>query len=214
MIITSPVSGFNLWLMGVKIWKIIVRDKKLLFLPVGHCLNHCMLLLMLSCLKTQKENDTFCRSVHIQCWTDVPPHGVRLWSITVLSFIFPLCKMSEIPVITHCITVSTTQCFFVLYRIGGSIPIVYTYFAEFLQMDKRGEHLSWLCLFWMLGGLYASFSAWGIIPHYGNNSINLQHLYANHHHGDKDHNYHLKIRGQVWKHLFRWRGGKYEWGYE
>ncbi|TSL68182.1 Synaptic vesicle glycoprotein 2B [Bagarius yarrelli] len=51
--------------------------------------------------------------------------------------------------------------------IGGSTPIVYTYFAEFLQMDKRGEHLSWLCLFWMLGGLYASFSAWGIIPHYG-----------------------------------------------
>ncbi|MCI4383285.1 hypothetical protein PGIGA_G00024620 [Pangasianodon gigas] len=50
---------------------------------------------------------------------------------------------------------------------GGSIPIVYTYFAEFLQMDKRGEHLSWLCLFWMLGGLYASFSAWGIIHHYG-----------------------------------------------
>ncbi|XP_053369715.1 synaptic vesicle glycoprotein 2Ba [Clarias gariepinus] len=51
--------------------------------------------------------------------------------------------------------------------IGASIPIVYTYFAEFLHMDKRGEHLSWLCLFWMLGGLYASFSAWGIIPHYG-----------------------------------------------
>lgn len=52
--------------------------------------------------------------------------------------------------------------------IGGSIPIVYTYFTEFLQMDKRGEHLSWLCMFWMLGGLYASFTAWGIIPHYGN----------------------------------------------
>ncbi|XP_016307800.1 synaptic vesicle glycoprotein 2B-like [Sinocyclocheilus anshuiensis] len=50
--------------------------------------------------------------------------------------------------------------------IGGSIPVVYTYYAEFLQMDKRGEHLSWLCLFWMLGGLYASFTAWGIIPHY------------------------------------------------
>lgn len=53
-------------------------------------------------------------------------------------------------------------------RIGGSIPIVYTYFTEFLQMDKRGEHLSWLCMFWMFGGLYASFTAWGIIPHYGN----------------------------------------------
>lgn len=58
--------------------------------------------------------------------------------------------------------------FFLRSRIGGAIPIVYTYFTEFLQMDKRGEHLSWLCMFWMLGGLYASFTAWGIIPHYGN----------------------------------------------
>lgn len=51
--------------------------------------------------------------------------------------------------------------------------MVYTYFAEFLQMDKRGEHLSWLCLFWMMGGLYASFTAWGIIPHYGSNNAIL-----------------------------------------
>ncbi|KAG7275832.1 hypothetical protein CRUP_016772 [Coryphaenoides rupestris] len=63
--------------------------------------------------------------------------------------------------------------FFLFFRfcsgfgIGGSIPIVYTYFTEFLQVDKRGEHLSWLCMFWMLGGLYASFMAWTIIPHYG-----------------------------------------------
>uniref|UniRef100_A0A6Q2Z965 Major facilitator superfamily (MFS) profile domain-containing protein n=1 Tax=Esox lucius TaxID=8010 RepID=A0A6Q2Z965_ESOLU len=63
--------------------------------------------------------------------------------------------------------------FFIFFRfcsgfgIGGTIPIVYTYFAEFLQMDKRGEHLSWLCMFWMFGGLYASFTAWGVIPHYG-----------------------------------------------
>ncbi|XP_063045512.1 synaptic vesicle glycoprotein 2Ba [Engraulis encrasicolus] len=51
--------------------------------------------------------------------------------------------------------------------IGGIVPIVYTYYSEFLQMDKRGEHLSWLCMFWMFGGLYASFCAWGVIPHYG-----------------------------------------------
>ncbi|KAL0978007.1 hypothetical protein UPYG_G00164650 [Umbra pygmaea] len=63
--------------------------------------------------------------------------------------------------------------FFLFFRfcsgfgIGGTVPIVYTYFAEFLQMDKRGEHLSWLCMFWMFGGLFASFTAWGIIPHYG-----------------------------------------------
>uniref|UniRef100_A0AAQ5ZZ08 Major facilitator superfamily (MFS) profile domain-containing protein n=1 Tax=Amphiprion ocellaris TaxID=80972 RepID=A0AAQ5ZZ08_AMPOC len=63
--------------------------------------------------------------------------------------------------------------FFLFFRllsgigIGGTVPIVYSYFSEFLQMDKRGEHLSWLCMFWMIGGIYASFTAWGIIPRYG-----------------------------------------------
>ncbi|TMS05987.1 Synaptic vesicle glycoprotein 2B [Larimichthys crocea] len=54
-----------------------------------------------------------------------------------------------------------------IVAIGGTVPIVYAYFSEFLQMDKRGEHLSWLCMFWMIGGIYASFTAWGIIPRYG-----------------------------------------------
>ncbi|XP_005795862.1 synaptic vesicle glycoprotein 2B-like [Xiphophorus maculatus] len=63
--------------------------------------------------------------------------------------------------------------FFLFFRllsgigIGGTVPIVYSYFSEFLQTDKRGEHLSWLCMFWMFGGIYASFTAWGIIPRYG-----------------------------------------------
>ncbi|MGH0168841.1 UNVERIFIED_CONTAM: hypothetical protein FKN15_057255 [Acipenser sinensis] len=62
--------------------------------------------------------------------------------------------------------------FFLFFRlisgfgIGGSIPIVYSYFSEFLCREKRGEHLSWLCMFWMIGGIYASSMAWGIIPHY------------------------------------------------
>uniref|UniRef100_A0A3Q1FA46 Synaptic vesicle glycoprotein 2A n=1 Tax=Acanthochromis polyacanthus TaxID=80966 RepID=A0A3Q1FA46_9TELE len=51
--------------------------------------------------------------------------------------------------------------------IGGSIPIVFSYYSEFLSQEKRGEHLSWLCMFWMIGGIYASAMAWGIIPHYG-----------------------------------------------
>ncbi|RMB90734.1 hypothetical protein DUI87_32999 [Hirundo rustica rustica] len=51
--------------------------------------------------------------------------------------------------------------------IGGSIPIVFSYFSEFLAQEKRGEHLSWLCMFWMIGGIYASAMAWAIIPHYG-----------------------------------------------
>ncbi|CDQ72917.1 unnamed protein product [Oncorhynchus mykiss] len=53
------------------------------------------------------------------------------------------------------------------YRIGGSIPIVFSYYSEFLAQEKRGEHLSWLCMFWMIGGIYASAMAWAIIPHYG-----------------------------------------------
>ncbi|KAG8440680.1 hypothetical protein GDO86_006433 [Hymenochirus boettgeri] len=51
--------------------------------------------------------------------------------------------------------------------IGGSLPIVFAYFSEFLAREKRGEHLSWLCMFWMIGAIYAAAMAWSIIPHYG-----------------------------------------------
>lgn len=63
-------------------------------------------------------------------------------------------------------------------RIGGSIPIVFSYYSEFLAQEKRGEHLSWLCMFWMIGGIYASAMAWAIIPHYGEHghlSLNFMH---------------------------------------
>lgn len=56
-------------------------------------------------------------------------------------------------------------------RIGGSIPIVFSYYSEFLSQEKRGEHLSWLCMFWMIGGIYASAMAWAIIPHYGESPV-------------------------------------------
>lgn len=47
------------------------------------------------------------------------------------------------------------------------MPIVFSHFAEVLSREKRGEHLSWLCMFWMIGEIYASAMAWAIIPHYG-----------------------------------------------
>ncbi|XP_035291525.1 synaptic vesicle glycoprotein 2Ca [Anguilla anguilla] len=53
------------------------------------------------------------------------------------------------------------------FGIGGAVPIVFSFFAETLAREKRGEHLSWLCMFWMIGGIYASAMAWAIIPHYG-----------------------------------------------
>ncbi|XP_060699728.1 synaptic vesicle glycoprotein 2Ca isoform X3 [Hemiscyllium ocellatum] len=57
--------------------------------------------------------------------------------------------------------------FFAGFGIGGAVPVVFSYFAEVLAREKRGEHLSWLCMFWMIGGIYASAMAWAIIPHYG-----------------------------------------------
>eukprot|EP00063_Salmo_salar_P042092 XP_014016927.1 PREDICTED: synaptic vesicle glycoprotein 2C-like isoform X2 [Salmo salar] len=51
--------------------------------------------------------------------------------------------------------------------LGGVVPIVFSFFAEVLSREKRGEHLSWLCMFWMIGEIYASAMAWAIIPHYG-----------------------------------------------
>ncbi|NXW72146.1 SV2C protein, partial [Hirundo rustica] len=53
------------------------------------------------------------------------------------------------------------------FGIGGAMPTVFSYFSEVLAREKRGEHLSWLCMFWMIGGIYASAMAWAIIPHYG-----------------------------------------------
>ncbi|NXB50238.1 SV2C protein, partial [Leucopsar rothschildi] len=53
------------------------------------------------------------------------------------------------------------------FGIGGTMPTVFSYFSEVLAREKRGEHLSWLCMFWMIGGIYASAMAWAIIPHYG-----------------------------------------------
>uniref|UniRef100_A0A8C4ZDP0 Synaptic vesicle glycoprotein 2Ca n=1 Tax=Gadus morhua TaxID=8049 RepID=A0A8C4ZDP0_GADMO len=53
------------------------------------------------------------------------------------------------------------------FGIGGAVPIVFSMFAEVLSREKRGEHLSWLCMFWMIGEIYASAMAWAIIPHYG-----------------------------------------------
>lgn len=70
--------------------------------------------------------------------------------------------------------ISATVLYFVSsIRIGGAVPIVFSYFSEVLAREKRGEHLSWLCMFWMIGGIYASAMAWAIIPHYGKKHIFL-----------------------------------------
>jgi len=50
--------------------------------------------------------------------------------------------------------------------VGGSIPVVWTYFAEFQPYTKRGGALSFLASFWMIGNVSVAALAWAIIPHH------------------------------------------------
>lgn len=85
---------------------------------------------------------------------------------TSVSVTFPLSMCNPDYTDTEEDSYSSHVLFFLL-SIGGSLPIVFAYFSEFLSREKRGEHLSWLCMFWMIGGIFASAMAWSIIPHYG-----------------------------------------------
>ncbi|XP_040580858.1 synaptic vesicle glycoprotein 2A isoform X2 [Lepeophtheirus salmonis] len=48
--------------------------------------------------------------------------------------------------------------------VGGSIPLVWSYFAEFQPKDRRGSMLSMLANFWMVGNVAVAGLAWIIVP--------------------------------------------------
>ncbi|KAL1139312.1 hypothetical protein AAG570_006298 [Ranatra chinensis] len=48
--------------------------------------------------------------------------------------------------------------------LGGSGPVVWSYFAEFQPKKKRGSMLSSMAAFWTLGNLFVASLAWLIIP--------------------------------------------------
>lgn len=50
------------------------------------------------------------------------------------------------------------------YRLGGSGPVIWPYFAEFQPKSKRGSMLSFMAAFWTLGNLFVAGLAWLIIP--------------------------------------------------
>ncbi|XP_041374930.1 synaptic vesicle glycoprotein 2C-like [Gigantopelta aegis] len=68
---------------------------------------------------------------------------------------------------------STAQVFwfFLLMRfisgigVGGSIPVIFSYFVEFQPKDRRGTMISVLATFWMGGNIMAAGLAWIVIPH-------------------------------------------------
>jgi len=49
--------------------------------------------------------------------------------------------------------------------VGGSIPVVWTYFGEFQPSDRRGGACSVLAAFWMVGNVSVAGLAWAVIPH-------------------------------------------------
>ena len=48
--------------------------------------------------------------------------------------------------------------------LGGSGPVIWSYFAEFQPKAKRGSMLSFMAAFWTLGNLFVAGLAWLIIP--------------------------------------------------
>ncbi|XP_026856386.2 synaptic vesicle glycoprotein 2B isoform X2 [Electrophorus electricus] len=51
-----------------------------------------------------------------------------------------------------------------LCSVGGSIPVIFSYFSEFQPRMRRGAMISALATFWMAGNLLAAGAAWLIIP--------------------------------------------------
>ena len=48
--------------------------------------------------------------------------------------------------------------------VGGSIPLVWTYFVEFQPKARRGAMVSALATFWMIGNITVAALAWIVIP--------------------------------------------------
>lgn len=50
------------------------------------------------------------------------------------------------------------------YSLGGSGPVIWSYFAEFQPKSRRGSMLSFMAAFWTIGNLFVAGMAWIIIP--------------------------------------------------
>ncbi|EEB16248.1 synaptic vesicle protein, putative [Pediculus humanus corporis] len=82
--------------------------------------------------------------------------------LIVISFMNALCIVTS--------SFSQNYEFFMLFRflngaaLGGSGPVIWSYFAEFQPKQKRGSMLSFMAAFWTLGNLFVACLAWLVIP--------------------------------------------------
>jgi len=53
------------------------------------------------------------------------------------------------------------------FGVGGTLPVDYSIFAEYLPRNKRGRYLVYLESFWAIGTIVAAGLAWLVIPRFG-----------------------------------------------
>lgn len=53
------------------------------------------------------------------------------------------------------------------FGVGGTLPVDYSIFAEYLPREKRGRYLVYLESFWALGTILGAGLAWLIVPSFG-----------------------------------------------
>ncbi len=53
------------------------------------------------------------------------------------------------------------------FGVGGTLPVDYSIFAEYLPRNKRGRYLVYLESFWAIGTIVAAGLAWLVVPRFG-----------------------------------------------
>lgn len=95
-------------------------------------------------------------------WGSVADALGRRKVLIAISFMNALCIVAS--------SFSQTYELFMFFRflngaaLGGSGPVIWSYFAEFQPKSKRGSMLSFMAAFWTLGNLFVAGLAWLIIP--------------------------------------------------
>jgi VNT family MFS transporter (synaptic vesicle glycoprotein 2) len=95
-------------------------------------------------------------------WGSVADSLGRKKVLIVISFMNAICIVAS--------SFSQTYELFMVFRflngaaLGGSGPVIWSYFAEFQPKAKRGSMLSFMAAFWTLGNLFVAGLAWLIIP--------------------------------------------------
>jgi len=95
-------------------------------------------------------------------WGSIADSMGRKKVLIVISFMNGFCIVAS--------SFSQSYEWFMLFRflngaaLGGSGPVIWSYFAEFQPKSKRGSMLSFMAAFWTFGNLFVAGLAWLIIP--------------------------------------------------